>query len=344
MSNGNPNGLIKEVNRDSGYSKAAKFLMLLGEEDAARVLKHLSEQEIEGVTREIAQIQRVDGGEAKKILEEFGYLARSRNLVARGGLVRAREMLEAAFGKERGETAYQRLLEKTDYRPFSFVTSLDLTQISSLLRDESVPVISLILSYLQPPTASKVFENLPREMQKEIARRIGRMEKIDPDVVRQAEESLRHKLQRHGEIKSLVIDGEARLMDIMKYLDAGTENFLLAELEEKDPELARSLKDRLFDYQLIYRIGDRDLQRILRDFTDREIAYLLKGKPDNLKAKVYANLSSRRQTAVQMDYEDLGEVPKNEAEKATMEFMNYVRQQVEMGELVMLEEDEGWLE
>jgi flagellar motor switch protein FliG len=343
MSNANPDGLIKEVNRDSGYSKAAKFLMLLGEEEAARVLKHLSEEEIEGVTREIAQIERVDGREAKKILEEFGYLARSRNLVARGGLTRAREMLEAAFGREKGETAFQRLLEKTDYQPFSFVTSLDLAQINNLLRDESVAVISLILSYLEPSTASKVLESLSREKQKEIARRIGRMEKIDPDVIRQAEESLRRKLQSYGEIKSMEIDGESRLMDIMKYLDVGTENYLLAELEERDPDLARSLKDRLFDYQMIYRIRDRDLQRILRDFTDREIAVMLKGKPDSLKAKVYANLSSRRRTAIQMDYQDLGEVPKKDAEKATLEFMNYVRQQVERGELVMTGEDEGWV-
>ncbi len=344
MSNQNNEGLIKEISRDSGYGKAAKFLILLGEEEAARVLKHLSEEEIEGVTREIAAIERVDGREAKKILEEFGYLARSRNLLARGGLERAREMLEAAFGKEKGEIAYQRLLEKTDYLPFSFISSLDFNQVLTILREESVPVISLIISCLEPPMAAKILTGFPKEMQKDLARRVGRMDKVSPDVLRQAEESLRQKIKRQGTTSTLEIDGKSALTEIMKYLDVGTENYLLDELAEKDPELADTIKKKLFNIDVINKIRDRDLQRVLRDFTDREIALMLKGKSESLKQKVYENISARRREMIKLEYEDLGEVLKSDADKVTLEFMNFIRRQVEMGELLIVEEREEVVE
>lgn len=344
MSDRNQEGLIREVTRDSGYRKAAKFLILLGEEEAARVLKHLSEEEIEGVTREIADIRTVDSREANKILQEFGYLVRSRSLMARGGLERAREMLEAAFGREKGEIAYQRLLEKTDYHPFSFVDSLDDAQISGMLRDESPPVVALVLSYLDPAAAAKAVAGLPVDMQTTVIRRIGRMEKVSPEIVRQAEEAFRNKIKRQGEIRSMEVDGRGRLVDILKYLDVGTETQLLDDLGDVDPELAKSMKEKLFDFHMMYRIRDRDMQRILRDFTDREIALMLKGKPDSLKDRVFAGLSSRRQELVSAEYEELGEVPRADVDKVTLEFMNYLRQQAEMGEILLAEDVDQWVE
>jgi len=344
MSDRNQEGLIREVTRDSGYRKAAKFLILLGEEEAARVLKHLSEEEIEGVTREIADIRTVDSREANKILQEFGYLVRSRSLMARGGLERAREMLEAAFGREKGEIAYQRLLEKTDYHPFSFVDSLDDAQISGMLRDESPPVVALVLSYLDPAAAAKAVAGLPVDMQTTVIRRIGRMEKVSPEIVRQAEEAFRNKIKRQGEIRSMEVDGRGRLVDILKYLDVGTETRLLDDLGDVDPELAKSMKEKLFDFHMMYRIRDRDMQRILRDFTDREIALMLKGKPDSLKDRVFAGLSSRRQELVSAEYEELGEVPRADVDKVTLEFMNYLRQQAEMGEILLAEDVDQWVE
>ena len=344
MSDRNQEGLIREVTRDSGYRKAAKFLILLGEEEAARVLKHLSEEEIEGVTREIADIRTVDSREANKILQEFGYLVRSRSLMARGGLERAREMLEAAFGREKGEIAYQRLLEKTDYHPFSFVDSLDDAQISGMLRDESPPVVALVLSYLDPAAAAKAVAGLPVDMQTTVIRRIGRMEKVSPEIVRQAEEAFRNKIKRQGEIRSMEVDGRGRLVDILKYLDVGTETQLLDDLGDVDPELAKSMKEKLFDFHMMYRIRDRDMQRILRDFTDREIALMLKGKPDSLKERVFAGLSSRRQELVSAEYEELGEVPRADVDKVTLEFMNYLRQQAEMGEILLAEDVDQWVE
>ena len=118
--------LAKDKARDSGYRKAAQFLMLLGPDEAANVIKHLSHEEVEGVTLEIAQIRRIEENDAKKIFDEFGCLARSKELVAQGGLGKAREMLIAAFGDEKGETFYNKLRLKTAFQPFSFLEDLDL--------------------------------------------------------------------------------------------------------------------------------------------------------------------------------------------------------------------------
>ena len=86
-------GFIKETSRDAGYRKAAQFLMLLGKDEAARVLRHMSAEEVEGITREIARTQHIEEKEASKVLEEFGFIRETKDLIAQGGIEKAQEML-----------------------------------------------------------------------------------------------------------------------------------------------------------------------------------------------------------------------------------------------------------
>jgi flagellar motor switch protein FliG len=336
--------LAKDKARDSGYRKAAQFLMLLGPEEAARVVKHLSSEEVEGVTLEIARIKRVDEGDAKKILEEFGCLARSSELVAQGGLGKAREMLIAAFGPEKGETFYNKLRLKTAFQPFAFLEDLDVDQVVLLLKDESIPVVSLILAYLEPKLAGRILSSLASNTQKDIVKRIGYMNTVTPDIIQQAEQSLREKIRSLGEIVTQEIDGRSTLAGIMEHLDLRTEEMLLDDLEDQDPELVETIRRRLFNINVVLRIRDQDLERILRDFEDQEIALVLKGKEEPIKQKLFQNVSSRRRDLIRAEYEVLGEVFRSDVDRQTLEFMNYIKNRVDNGEIVLLDKDDEYVE
>jgi len=123
--------------RDKGYRKAAEFLMLLGKEDASKVLQHLHEDEVTGIMREIAQIQKIDGEQANRVLEEFGYLMKTRDLVARGGIEAARSILVSAFGEEKGAAILDKIRERTIPHPFAFLMDLEFEQLLLVLKDES---------------------------------------------------------------------------------------------------------------------------------------------------------------------------------------------------------------
>ena len=336
--------LAKEARRDSGYRKAAQFLIILGKEEAAKVLKHLSPEEVEGLSMEIARINSVEERESKKILEEFGYLFKSRDLVAQGGLKKAQEMLVAAFGEEKGTSLFNRIKIRTAYEPFTFLQDLDFHQVILLLKDESVPVLSVILSCLNPRLSAGILNYLPSKTQKELARRIARMNKVSPEVIYQAEESLREKIRTQGHMITQEIDGKTALAEIMKHLDFSTEHLLIGELEENDPELAESIRQKLFDVDVIPRIPDRELEIVLREFSDQEIAVILKGKENDIKKKIKSNVSSRRRDMIQLEYDALGEVMRSEADKATTEFMNYLRERAERGEIHLMEKGDEYVE
>ncbi|MCX7039001.1 MAG: flagellar motor switch protein FliG, partial [Spirochaetes bacterium] len=204
-------GFIKETSRDTGYRKAAQFLMLVGKDEAVRVLKHMSPEEIEGITREIARTQKIEEKEASKILEEFGYIRETKDLIASGGIEKAQEMLVASVGPEKAEKILARVRKDMAPPPFSFLQDLDAHQSISLVREESPPVIALIMAHLEPKLAARILLALPPEQQREVVGRVAKMGKVDLEVIRTAEETLRKKIRDQGEVVTEELDGKAAL-------------------------------------------------------------------------------------------------------------------------------------
>ena len=337
-------GLIKDTVRDSGYEKAAKFLIIIGKEEAAKVLPFLTEEEVQTITREIARIDTVDNREASKILEEFGYLVKTRNVLLHGGLEKAKEMLVASYGEQKGAVLYEKLRLKTIKNPFAFLSQLKFEQVMMLLKNESAPVIGAILSYVEPRLAAKIIMALKPDLQKTVAKRIAILKEVNPDTLRRAEDSLKEKIEDLGEMTSLEIDGQAVLAGIMKHLDLGTENLLLESIDSFDPDIAESIKERLFTVDVVLKIRGIDLQNVLRDYTDEEVALLLKGKDDRIKEKILDNVSDRRAESIRLEYDNIGKVLKSDVDKLTKDFLNYLRQCVEKGEVVILDGDDVILE
>ena len=334
--NGTPkhDGFIRKTAPEHGYRKAAEFLLLIGKEQATRVLKHLSEKEIEGIAREISAIGTIEGKAAKRVLEEFGYLAESKNSTSHGGLQTAREMLEAVFDREYAEQIVSRVQKRTVAPPFSFLMDIDADQVVLLLKRESPPVLSVILPFLEPRLASQVLSSLPLNDQKELVGRISRLQQLDPEILQRAEQALRTLIREQGQIVTQQIDGPEVLVQILRQLPTAEKKTLLEELSRKDAALGRQLKDQLISEHIIHDISDRDLQTILSRCSDQEIAIVLKGVDDDTSARILTNVSSRRKQTIHFEGTTLGEIPKSEVQRAIHEFLKIVSSQVDDGFMV----------
>lgn len=330
-------GFIKETARDTGFRKAARFLMLLGKEEAARVLRHLSAQEVEGIAKEIARTQNIEQSEAGKILEEFGYIRQTKDLVTTGGPDKAREMLVASVGETKAEEILARVTRELAPPPFSFLMDVDIHQAIALLRDESPPVIALILAHLEPKFAARVLSSLSREVQKEVVPRIAKLEKIDPDVIRRAEETLRAKLREQGTIVTQEVRGKAVLTEILKYMDHSRENVILSELE---PNMANEIRKSLFTVDVILRIPNKDLQQALRDYSQSDMALMLKAMAPELRERLLSNVSTHRRELILSELESMGPVPKSHADAALDEFLGYLQLLEQRGEITVLREQD----
>jgi flagellar motor switch protein FliG len=321
-----------------GPKKAAKLLLLLGKEQAAKVLRHLNRDEIEEITAEIAKISRIEKTEARKILEEFGQISRGVR-ETRGGKDIARQILVNSVGEEKGNAILRKVSPDKDDRPFAFLEDLDNQQIMMLIRKEPSHVVSIILAYLQPKQSSEVLESFPPDKQKEIVKRLAKMERIAPEVLNSIEEKLKQRLRTQGKVVTEEIEGERVLAEILKNMNVSDEERILENLESQNTDLAESVRERLFTVDAIPEIPDYDLQKVLRDFEDRELAILLKGKPQEVEEKVMRNLSSRRQELVSYERQYLGRMKRSEVEETTGEFLRYLREMAERGE-ISLHEDE----
>jgi flagellar motor switch protein FliG len=330
-------GFLKETSRDAGYRKAAKFLMLLGKDDAARVLRHLSPEEVEGITREIARTQKIDSREAARVLEEFGYVRQTKDLIASGGIEKAEEMLVSSIGREKADEILARVKKDMAPPPFSFLMDIDVHQTISLLREESPPVIALILAHLEPKLAARLLSALSPETQKEIVPRIAKMSKVNPDVVRRAEDAVREKIRSQGKVTTEEVDGKAVLTEILKYLDPSREESILGEL---DPNTANEIRKSLFTADVVFRIPDKELQSALRNYADRELATMLKGMEEELRQRILANVSTRRGELIALEMDALGRIPKSKADAAQQDFLEYLQLLEQKGELTVIRERE----
>jgi len=338
-------GFIKESPPEShGYKKAASLLLLLGKERAAEVLSHFNPEEVEGIIHEIALIKQVAPEEARKILSEFSGMSSTGAKTSRnGGVDTARQMLEEAFGDEKGKALFHRYLPFGGEVPFAFLNDLEYPQIAMLLKDESPMVMSLVLSYITPMKASRILEEMLPVDRMEAISRMAKREKIDPAVIRTMEDIFRERIRTQGKVVTQEVDGVNALAGILKFMDPSREEDILTGLDEENPFLSENIREKIFTVQDILRIPDSDFQEALRVEEDKDIAIIIKGKPPMIRDKILVNLSERRRAMVEEESQFLGAMRKSEVEEVTKDFLQRLREKEESGEIFIPRGDDIYI-
>lgn len=319
--------------KDSVYRRVAKFLLLIGEDEAAKILPHLSEKQIEKIIPEIASIRTVDKDEAAVIMEEFnGLLNKARE---QGGLDTAREMLEKAYGKARADQMIKKAIPLEGKIPFVYLNDADSERVYQLLKDENPGVQTLVLSHLNPKKAASVINLMKPEEKKEVVMRLAKMGPVAPDVIRRVDQAMHEKSLSQTVEKAENIDGRNALAQILKKMDVGSENDILSYLSEDDPDLGQDLRSRLFTIDDVEKADDRFVQEKLREMSEVDIAYLLAGKPDSFREKILSNISAGRRAEVRSQEDILKPMRRADCEKITSEFFSKLRRAFEEGHLII---------
>lgn len=324
--------------KDSVYRRVAKFLLIIGEEEAAKVLPHLSEQQIEKIVPEIASIKAVDKDEAEVILTEFkGLLNESRK---NGGIDTAREMLEKAYGKEKAQRMISKAVPLEGKIPFDYLKDADKEKIYALLSDESVGVKTIVLSHLEPKKAASVINLMKPDEKKEVVIRFAKMEPIEPDVIKRIDLAMHDKSLHYTSEKAENIDGRNALAQILKKMDAGAESDILDYLSEDDPELGQDLRSRLFTIEDVIKADDRFIQQTLREYEDKDICYLIAGKGDDFRNKILDNVSQNRKVEILEQEDILKPMRRSDCEAITSHFFSILRRSYEEGHLIIKGRDD----
>ena len=331
---------VLESNGDvGGAEKAAKFLLLLGKSNAAEVFKHLSDVEVESITREIAEVTKIERGEAQDIFADFGF-NRQRRLAGKGGEHVAKGILIRAFGETKGNAIFYKVVPVARDNPFGFLDNLEFQQILLLLRREPAQVVSVILPFLDAKKSSEILEALHPDKQLEVVKRIAYMREVSPDALLSMAEALREKIRKQGRLVTEEIDGVSALADILRYVSPSRERQILEYLDENNPEVGGEIRDKLLTLDVVLKIDNKSLQTVLREFSEEEIAVIIKGKDEGIQSHFLSSISERRKRFVEEEGIRLGPMKRSDVDKATKEFVRYLHDLAEDGSLVIRGDDE----
>jgi len=320
----------------SDRQKAAILLLALGPDISASILKRLSEAEVELLVAEIAHVEKLPQEVTDRVLREFYDLYEAQGYITQGGLGYAADILERALGKSKAREIIERLSASLEIAPFHFLRNSDPNEIFSLIEDEHPQTIALVLTHLRPEQSSVILKQLGTNLRAEVVKRIALMDKTTPDIISEIESILESKvssLARGQEYSS--IGGIDATVKILNQVDRGTEQAILEVLEDENPQLVEEIRRNLFTFEDIINLEDRAVQRILREIDSKKLALALKTANEDLKEKVFANMSQRAGEILREDMEFLGPVRLRDVEQAQQEIVNTVRRLEEEGEIII---------
>ena len=327
----------------SGRQKAAIFLISLGPEVSAEIMKHLREDEVETLTFEIARQEKVDPEFKDAVLEEFQELMNAQNFITTGGIDYARELLEKSLGSQKAIDIINRLTSSLQVRPFDFIRRTDPAHLLNFIQQEHPQTIALVLAYLEPNNAATILQNLPENLQADVSRRLATMDRTSPDVLREVEHVLEKKLSTLSSEDYTAAGGVEAIVDILNNVDRSSEKSIIETLEEEDPDLAEEIKKRMFVFEDIVMLDDRAIQKVMRDVDGQDLAKALKSVDAEVQDKIFRNMSKRAAGMLKDDMEFMGPVRLKDVEDAQQKIVAIIRRLEDSGDIVIARSGEDEL-
>ena len=333
----------KDIKSLNGRQKAAIFLVAVGEEISAKIMEQMREDEIEKLVFEIARTETVESELKEAVLQEFQELMAAQNFITTGGIDYARGLLEKSLGSQKAIEVINRLTSSLQVRPFDFIRRTDPAHLLNFIQQEHPQTIALILAYLEPQKASVILQNLPDEIQSDVARRIATMDRTSPDVLREVERVLEKKLSTLSSEDYTAAGGVESIVEILNLVDRSSEKSIIESLEDQDPDLAEEIKKRMFVFEDIVMLDDRSIQKVLREVNSEELAKALKIVDTEVQDKIFRNMSKRAASMLKEEMEYMGPTRLKDVEEAQQKIVSTIRRLEDSGEIVIARSGEDEL-
>ncbi len=312
----------------TGVEKVAAFLSIIGEDAATIVFKHLDPLELARVIPMMARV-KLSPELADGLLEEFADKLGTAMFAVDEDYIK--KILIKAFGEEHAKKLMDKI--ESGASAFDILRWLDSGAIANLLSREHPQTIAIIIAYLEANQAAEVLAKLPEHIKIDVALRIASLDQISPSILGELEDVLQSQLQSYT--RGRKIGGIKTVAEILNQLDRASEDLILKNIEEKDQILADEIRKLMFTFDDLIVIDDRGIQMILKEITTDDLALALKMASDDLKGKIFKNMSQRAVQILKEEMESKGAVRLSDVEKAQMNVVRVARRLEEEGKIVV---------
>ncbi len=318
----------------SRQQKLAVFLIVIGPEAAADVLKQFDDQQIEMLCREMSTFPIVPQPIQKMAIEEFSSVVSQSYTSSLGGLAYAQRTLEIAKGDYKASSIIDRVGPVgTSVDVIKDISEMEGRQIFNLVKHEQPQTIAFVLSYLDSAKSSEVFTLLGPDLREEVVERLGTIESTSLELVGKIARSLGKHFDTKARPAFHRSGGVRAVADLLNELDKDMSKSLLARLEERNAALGNAIRKKLFSFEDLGRLQPADLQRVLREVDSANLAISMKSASEALRDKIYASISKRAAEGLRDELDLLGPVRLKDVEAAQDAIIQVVRRLEEEGQI-----------
>ena len=319
----------------SNTQKCAILMMLLGEDEAAEILKNLGPKEVQQLGKEMYTVQGLDQDTVNQVLDEFLAIIKTQTDLGMGSSNYIRNVMTKALGENKAQSVLGRITPTESDKPIEILDWMDARSVAELISDEHPQIMSLIISYLEAGVAADVLVMLPEDLQADIIHRIATLETVEPGAIKELERVMKAKFAANTSLRASQIGGVKAAAKIMNFTKTEMETRILGAIKKEDRDLMAEIQDNMFVFENLGGSDERSLQTLLRSVDQDVLVIAMKGAETALQDKLLGCMSTRAAANIRDEMEALGPVRLTEVQEAQKQIINVARKLSDDGTIVL---------
>jgi flagellar motor switch protein FliG len=335
--------LQKELDSLTGAQRAAVLMLLLGEQQAAEIIRFLNPKEVQSLGGAMVSVADLSQEAVNVVLDEFVATLKKQTSLGLGTGDYVEKVLKRALGDDKASSVLSRIMPGQGSKGLEILKWMDARSIAEMIRGEHPQVVAIILSVLEHIVAADVLNFLPAEARPEIIQRIASLDTVQPSAMEELEQIMMKQFATNSSSKSSSFGGVKAAAQIMNSVKVELESAIMSGLSVIDADLMQKIQDNMFTFENLVSVDNRGIQAIMRTAEPDMLMVALKGAPDFVKDKFLDNMSARARVMFVDDMESKGPLRITEVEEAQKNIMRMARKLSDAGELVLAGGGDGFV-
>ena len=326
---------MSSTEKPTPVEKAAIFLMTLGEDEAGMVLKNMGPKDVQKIGLAMSSLSNVQRESVDEILDDFFSAVGSQTGLGMGNDDYIRNMLVSALGEDKANTLVDRILLGGNTTGLDTLKWMDARSVAAVIRYEHPQIQSIVVAYLDADHAADVLSYLDEKMRLDIVMRVSRLESVQPEALAELNHIMEKQFSGGSGRQAASIGGVKCVAEIMNHVETAVEATLMESIKDENEELGTSIQDLMFVFDNLKEVDNTGIQALLREVSSEILILALKGADDEMKEKIFSNMSKRASELLRDDLEARGPVRLSDVEGAQKEVLVIARRMADAGEIML---------
>ncbi len=327
--------LEREMAELTGTQRAAVLMLLLGEQQAAEIIRYLNPKEVQSLGAAMVSVADLSQEAVNAVLDEFVATIKKQTNLGLGTTDYVEKVLKRALGEDKAASVINRIMPGQGSKGLDILEWMDARSIADMIRGEHPQVTAIILSLLENQVAADVLNYLPAESRSEIMQRVASLDTVQPSAMEELEAIMKKQFSNNSSSKSSSFGGVKAAARIMNMTKTELEASVMSGLNELDPDLTQRIQDNMFTFDNLTGVDNRGIQVLMRNVEPDQLMIALKGANDGVKDKFFGNMSERARSMFKDDMDAKGPTRIADVEEAQKKIMRIARKLSDAGDLVL---------